>query len=355
MSNNDLLQNKSLQGIVTLNFRDADTMEIKRTVVTKNSICIGGVYSTIMNATYDFFNNSSGKFSAHNILIGDRICSNNMRTMGTAFFNKTGESAVFESSEQSPWTFFEGSPDYAEKVGRFLAPGSDRTINVIGLNDVTQWNGKLGFATASLGTPCIQTTSEVLDVTYRIQFFYQTPDPALLPVAANYGQDIARKLSINNSRKFPGYGTFMFQAVPVDGSMFNGQLVDTSNAITSSLVIKNHLKNEYTLNKGITSNIGVIMRSIGYGGVGDSMYIDDAFPPMSTAWAPIAPPSFVNKPIQTIHNHAVDAIEWGLDVDFLATGQGALTVDGSSWTDPDWPEFWRIDHHLSSKSICYFS
>ena len=120
MSNNDLLQNQSMQGIITLNFRDADTMEIKRTVETKNAVCIGGVYSLIMpgdtNNQVNFDSNGSGQFSAAQIIIGDRICSTNMRTMGTAFYNKTGESAVFESSVQQEWTFFEGSPDYAEKV-----------------------------------------------------------------------------------------------------------------------------------------------------------------------------------------------------------------------------------------------
>jgi len=348
----------SIAGIIRLDFRDADTMEIKRTVEQKNAIAIGGVYSLIMpNRTSQqstLFANGSGKFSGQRIAVGNRVSSDGMRTMGTALFNYTVDPAFkFEDTEPQDWTFFSGSPDYVEKVGRFNQPASNRTINTIQILD--DFDGKQAFATASLNTPCIQTTSEVLDITYRIQFFYQTPDPALLPVALDYGEGISQSMVESpggaGGNRFPSHTTFMGTAIPVDGDILNGMIVDPTNQGTTALCIKSHLKNEYSLNKTISNNIGTVIRSLGYGGVGNAAYLNvpGNLVPMSTAWAPIAPSTFPNKPIQTIHNHSANAIEWGLDVDFLSTSQGSITLDGSSWTNPDWPEFYRIDHTVTGQ------
>ncbi len=349
------------KGIVTLTIRDADTMEIKRSQEETNQISMQGFE---INVALPLFHFGVANSSADQILITDRITSDGL--VGYLFLTARAPTfLVDEDSEISAWAFTEDSPDYAQKTGRFLAPGSNRTINTIHLGNTSD----LVFTTASLSTPCVQTTSEILDVTYRIQFFYQTPDPSALPVAYNYGREIARKIvgrgdggTLGEVGGHPNDVNSYWYSMPAgDGQNWHG-LPPTGqhvNANSDILWRSDHGKVEWNVIKTISQDIGKVTKMLGYGSnvtnhvegmdntanrIGGNVY-----GPRSVAWAPFANDDFVNKPIQTIHNHASTATIWGLDVDHLTTGQGSLTVNGDAWTDIGMPEFYRIDHHLSGE------
>ena len=340
------------RGIVRLDFRDVETLEIKRTVEHKNAITYAGTH-TIMAANDTGHLNlaSNAQPTGEWIYITDRITTDGLVTAHKSIIAARSPTHLTRGSiNQQEWTYFSGNPDFAEKVVRFLAPGSDLTINTI---YVSSDNTLAAFAIASLSTPCIQTTSEVLDVTYRIQWFFQAQDPAGLLVSPSFGEAVARKTTNQTPEPdggFPNALHLMWSAAPTITEYFGLQGEVQAAPVGSSVIIRRRFfRNEYSLNETITSNIGRVIRSIGYGDFSNSFFgSTDLF--RTTAWAPIAPDSFVNKPIQTIHNHEASAIEWGLDVDFLTTGQGSLTLDGSSWTDPDWPQFYRIDHTVTGQT-----
>jgi hypothetical protein len=360
----------SMKGIVKLTIRDAETLEVIREHEQENAITICGSDSLTWGNEGDSWLGGTGVqiVNASEIAISDRIIADNLITAhrlmymdasGVITTNASPGEVYGHDITQQNWTFFPGSPDYAEIVGRFNAPGTARTINSIYLGAQFASSNFRNFSQAALSVPCSQGTSEVLDVTYRIQFFYQTPlGGNALPVSVNYGQAIAQKMVKNDYAGFPIDQSYQMCAVPPDGSLYYGTITDNSNGGDSGLPTQRRAsqKLEFNNTETISENIGRVVRSIGYGNavVGLHMYSTNTeLVPgggtRSTAWAPIAPDDFPNKPIQTIHNHAAAAIEWGLDVDFLSTGQGTLTLDGSSWTNPNWPEFYRIDHSLSGQ------
>ena len=338
------------RGIVRLDFRDAKTMEIKRTVEQENALTMSFAQSVLQAQDGSGQLPSASNYSATGewIYMSDRVSSDGLQT---ARMSMTHGTKIRGTINQQEWTFNNGSPDFSEKVNRFNPPVSPFTINTIYLaSDNNVW----AAAIASLNTPCVQTPSEIVDITYRIQWFYPTQDPTELIFSSSLGEAIARKATtLGDDGGWPHtVCSWMWCATPpVD---YYGLLGESGGAIRAEtadhIVRKKFFKNEYNLDETITTNIGSVVRTLGYGAEAPSSgWFNNTQKDRTTVWAPIAPASFPNKPIQTIHNHAAAAVEWGLDVDFLSTGQGSLTVDGSSWTDPDYPQFYRIDHTLSGQ------
>ena len=362
----------TLEGEVILTLRDKDTLEVKQVLQQKNAITLYGI-TAIMSATAASW--LGGTYMGKFIQITERLTS-------TGFIAGSGVNRTFnsdddaEDSETSPWTFTAGSPDFVQKTGRFLAPATDRTINTIYLTGAVQTAQRNVFSVASLSTPCVQTTSEVLDITYRIELFYQSPLPGAIPVSFDFDKMIARRLAGNSVPVTPigqlggfPYLTFaMACSAPPDPDLYQGMTTQRNNINNGGTsdgggtMIKSHGKVAFNQSQEIADNIGRVFKTMGYGTTDnfgadywDAVYAGKAsghrgFGNRSTVWAPIAPDSFINKPVQTIHNHSASADEWGLDVDNLATSQGTLTIDGSSWTDLTFPEFYRIDHTFTGET-----
>ena len=365
------MQYPSLEGEVTLTLRDKDTLKVKQVIKQKNAITKWGIDS-IMSVTPNSWlgGTEQGKF----IQISERVTSTGYIAGSGVKGQQFNSDDDAEDSEESPWTFTEGSPDFAQKTGRFLAPATDRTINTIYLTGAIQLlSNPNTFSIASLSTPCIQTTTEVLDITYRIQFFYQAALVGAIPVAFDFGEMVARKLTgqVPANEQLGGFPYLQFAMAcsgPPDGDLYQGMTTQRNNinggaaSDGGGTLIKSHGKVAFNQSHTISENIGRVFKTIGYGTTDNFSfdYMDSTFAGLasqingsgnrSTVWAPIAPDSFVNKPVQTIHNHSAAATSWGLDVDNLATSQGTLTVDGSSWTDSGFPEFYRIDHTLTGQT-----
>ena len=351
-----------LKGIATLTFRDAETLEVKREYEQENAISMGAILWGLMSletGTYlaiakgDYSNAVNGAY----IAISERKSAPGITTNLSAAQPVVDTTYAVDNIIQQQWTFFSGSPDYAETVRRFNPPGSPRVINTIYVNSALN-NYRRPFSTAALATSCTQATNEVLDITYRIQFFYSTPDPTAHPVALDYGLALAHKIHAGSQQAFPRNQALYWTGPPVDGQQFYGTCGTFAGSEGDSggtnTLIPRYFKTRFNLNKTISNDIGRIMRSVGYGynsSLSTNMLSGAEGGIRTPLWAPLTPAAgFTNKPIQTIHNHSALAIEPWLDVDFLTTGQGTLTVDGSGWTNPgDWPEFWRIDHTLGGQ------
>jgi hypothetical protein len=105
-----------------------------------------------------------------------------------------------------------------------------------------------------------------------------------------------------------------------------------------------HFRNDFLVTKEFTDDVGQMYGSLLYGQEAPN-YADGNNTWGMTVMAPFTGPDFANKPIQPVHNHSIDAIAPFLDVDFLADSQGDVIPDGSSWTNVDYPEFYRIEIH----------
>lgn len=328
-------------GIFTLTIRDANTLAVKRVHEDTNEITIGGIWSSFLGAS-KLSDASEPGFQKIFVAEGELPQS-------TQSFWKMGEidpTTDLEDSETQAWTAVTtGTPVYAEKVGRFNSPVATRSINVIGLcdNDSTPDCGTI----AVLTTPCIQNPGEVLDITYRIQVFTQAASVGDLPIANEYATALVEYLCApaGSGGPFPIATSFMFCDTPPVGSIDYGTSYPTdTESATNNILITDHFKKEFKNTLTTSDQIGTVIRTLGFGGrfVDDS--IDDTRESRSVLWSPLLQDDSPHKPVQTIHNHSQNAVEWGLDVDFLATGQGEITIDGSSWVQSNYPEFWRIDY-----------
>ena len=145
------------KGIFRLDFRDAETGEIKRSVEHTNAITHAGQWGLIQTkAAYGSLDQASNdRATGEWIYVSDRLVADGLVT-GNRALAKFPVHLTRATQVQQFWTFFEGSPDYSEFVNRFNPPGSNRTINSIYLSSDNTLNA---FAVAGLNTPCVQTTS----------------------------------------------------------------------------------------------------------------------------------------------------------------------------------------------------
>jgi hypothetical protein len=342
--------NPTMKGEATITVRDKDTLDIKRQYTCDNVITLSGYTNALLEEDINIqsgINTIAYIRSIYNspfIMIPDLPVAHVLPSTA-------GENVKSDSIVQD-WIYIPGTPNVLEKVARFDPPPTQRTINTIYTGGSNIFGLKHIMASyVSLSPPCIQETTEVLDITYRIQAFTNsTLSAGSLPVAIDGGQGIIDKFA-SISVIPTGGGVF---AYPESGFGLWTDILPTNQYFTTiqnftgsleitGVVVKNnkYMKRVYPVSLTGTQNIGQIIRTVAYGGV-DNDFIEDNL--RAIAWAPIVPPTFTNKPIQPIHNHNKNAIEWGNDVNFLSTSQGVITVDGSSWTNDDYPEFCRIDH-----------
>ena len=362
----------SVQGMVIIEIRDADTLELKNTITKTNVINISMFYNDLQlpSATYGWNSNSGSTAAPANIAVSGRIIKPNNPTLilygtGQTSYSDTsypGHPATnyekrIQSSTVTAWEFTDGSPPYVERKGRFDSPATIQTINSIYLTGASNINRPA--TSIGLTTPCIQNPGEVLDITYRIQFY----ETASLNSAGAWTSPTLFRHGYIATRLFPSQQS----ASPhnVMGSFL--QMPDTSqyNELRRFAVVQNPLHilttydgdYSYDYFKMVFNSIiekdewnGEIFSTAHIGGRYTSSYLvpnaGTTELPVHTSTEmvmPMMPDGFAFKPIQPIQNHSKDAIEWGLDVDFLATSQGNLTVNGDNWTNPDWPEFWRVE------------
>lgn len=348
MLENQLSAGIQLIGEVKLTTRDAKTLDVKREYIEPNTVT-GYFYSRWLRADEI----TAGSPQPDAIYLSDRKLSSNMS------LNRIGQADARRDTVLIAPTFFAGSPDYMETKQRFNPPPSLRTINTIFL-----WRTDIPFLSTSnnsiayvpLITPCTQTTTEVLDVTYRIQAFYELFSTPGFPISDEFGRSVARGILVPGSNnntilyrypevaerlwcKTPPSSTYR-TSIPISAAMFTA-----SNVQSVFSAVNSHGKILHTITKTALEEVGKIYQTIGYGStISPSQSSIDTRG--SVAWARAVPSSFTGsgRPIQPIHNHSANAVSPFLDVDLLSSSQGFITVFGAGWTDPDYPEFYRLEY-----------
>ena len=368
-------QPMQIRGIITLKLRDANTLELLEERVIENNVT--NLAEKRFMSIRSWLGNESGGLHNDISISEDSVlsipsCSIFPRGAVPNVVNRdtnedgTGDPLVL------PWSkpLDDGPPAFFSTEQRFLAPASNRTIRTIMLGQ-----GQVSFtsmyAYAEVNPPCVQTTTQVLDITYRVQWFFQPGSAESTSVATLYGREFAERWGVNetsNTAVPEAAIRFWTGKIPPSpglserwpttlnagnnlGITEGSQSVRNPSLGSTSLSTFSgdsggplaHYRIDHEIDKGFNDNVGQIYGSIGYGVAGIGL----------TVLAPFAPAGFTNKPIQPVHNHSFDAIEPFLDVDFLAASQGEIIVDGSTWTDDDYPEFYRVDIYGAAGAVSF--
>ena len=376
-----------MKGRVFIKVSDSETGELKRSYEDSNVILAAMEVTDIFPPgpnTTQWINSSNSNGTPGKIHATGRQIRPNNKSLGyngsyipypntSAPYPANTYDRIFPDQRINTWEYFDGTPPYLETTFRFSAPSVVRTLNSIYTSSFNGATNQLDSGTESivtaiaLNTPCVQNPGEVLDITYRIQFFDQTVNSDNVFIGDDFFKNsyIANRIDSERDSIFPSYTQAFYTKSPIntpdndlskiligDHSTKNNRLYDVG---TNTDPIKNkpgHFKSEFNIALEKEDLIGNIIRSVSYGSDYDSNFFNnhavrtDGAPEVYAAaqlTTDFVDNDFAFKPIQPIQNHSKDAVEWGLDVDYLASGQGSISVDGSNWTDPDWPEFWRVE------------
>lgn len=349
-----------LTGVFTVRKRDANTLELKETKTEYNNITVYGIGR--FSNFYDDDEWLDSNDSPSNIALSKRTTSQNPFVIYLDRSNDT-ELTTGDTRTVDPFTDENSTPPISEVEWRFNAPASFKEYNTIALLRQFASDGdEQVLAYVSLNTPCTQDTDEVLDVTYRIIFNESsvTPSSNTIGQSSLYQRGMWQAFFTNNrSNTFnranrsrisfsnaSSYETFISER---DNSIeMKDNIADHGKGEVSAGVeqgnydeinLRYKLRPSANLPKEDSNRNGKLFGTVFFGnGDGGS----DSRP--AVAWGPIAPNSFIGKPIQPIHNHNKDSTQPFLDLNNLAGGSGVVKVNGDNWNDPDFPTYYRIDH-----------
>lgn len=385
--------NNKLVGKITITKRDANTMEIVDVVEQSNVITHMMILDEIARSTStnsDVFNWGATSSSPDitipsRISLSSRLIQQNNQTSplfsnGPLYptdANVFPPRSEFDTSDTivSAWQLIEGTPPFFELVERFNSPATTRTFNSVFTHNTG--NPERPATIVGLNVPCVQNVGEILDITYRIQVFEGTPLQS--PDNMFVGSQATRDIYINtrllrtpsSANPYESRPLWAKQPDPTDPEnellripVFNNPSNDTTATGSNGFLNENNNRLAYNFSNfkldfdSVVSReqfVGSVMRSVSFGGniASSSVFfrnrVANSNPNAPIAYSQsaiigeIVPSDFAFKPIQPIQTHSAAAPQWGLDVDFLATGQGSISVDGDSWVQQDWPEFWRVD------------
>jgi hypothetical protein len=349
------------KGILTLTFRDAETMEVIREETAENvfttwgskllmMISQTGGGASLSNST----NISMVDVSNGYALIG---ISNRKPNPSRALTSLKNVYALGTVLVAPSWNA--GTPYYIELKNRFTAPATARVINsiYIGPNNTAVQLGQSCIAVAVLPSPCSQATTEVLDITYRIQIYeqpYSNADSKTIRNSSVGGLYQAYDFVSGSQYCTAQFADTTWAKIPPNTLNYM-TLAGSGNNFTSYNITYDWPRYRKTWSKSFATSdrVGQVMSSImfsGYQPTGTGtlwpalnntpVYSMNYLTP---AWGPMTTSAFTNKPIQTIHNHNANAVAPFLDVSFLATSQGSINVSASSWDVNGYPEFNRVE------------
>jgi len=326
-----MIDTLKLKGLVTLTLRDADTLEIISERTEENLITAygiqklmeGGIADDVMAVSVDEFPN--------------------IRSLGD--WNSPTMNLVQESSIIQGTIHVDGTPSYFERVARFNQPATTKFIKQVMFVANSDW----ALTKVRLEPPCEQTDSQILDITYRIQYNELT-DPNVSGVmpqamtsrwfavpATSFLGHTHPDNAFANWHKVP---SMQFQRI---GYNRDNQISASANATTIANRANERIRRIlFDVPMVQADQVGKVFGCVMYG-KNESESLNPTSIYSMSHYAPAATDDFVGSPIQPIHNHGVTATAPFLDVNNLATGTGTLSLDGDSWTDPDFPKYVRMD------------
>lgn len=377
----------NIRGFATLEFRDAETNEILRTVEEENAtqMVLDGMMAgagssaaywphaanfsvTGSNPYFQLGGTSAGNGSGQRVLYSSAKVSSKsygIFQLPTA----AGTVNVGPTTIEQAWT--QTAPRTLVTRQRYAQPVADRTVSAIFLAHLD--NGGWWVSTwLNLFSQCIHHTTEVLDITYRIEFQPSADDH--LPVNGDdinwsQGYDPAHAVS----RFMTGYGSVAnydisegwslansfahWGKMPKKTTLLRNLFMEASTAgwqsayYTTGLDVMPsgaNIKSRYlmttvtgassTLAAG--SQVGTLLRT---GNIVRTSY-NLTWSYKVSGQSPWIPSSFQYKPVQPIHNHSQNAPYPFVDVNNLATGSGSLSILPGAWQEENGLlEWWRMD------------
>ena len=343
----------TLKSEIILTIRDANTLEVKRVQKEENISTIRLTDHQIAGKSIKgsgVWGGSGADVELDAIYISERAvdemyCMINFRSTTNV---KRSEDRTGDGSG----TYFPNAdPPYVEFINRFQPPASvTRNIRTIflGISDTTKdWCGTI----SSLGVVCTQTTTEILDITYRVQGIIQnvqgvgspTNDNPDAHIHVDYPVHLLQNLLGDTRLAWPWSATRIWSSRIPDSSYRRFGPQEDVNLDDISINVSRRA-GTFSFSQSVADNVGKIFGAILYQyNTGTDIWNTlGKYQPSIVTRA--VPADFPNKPIQPIHNHNTSAVSPFLDVDFLASGVGFPTVNGDNWTNPDWPKFYRVEY-----------
>lgn len=338
-----------IEGIVTLVFRDKDTGEITKTIKQENTITNYWIEAflapNLLSSTFNYSKFGSKIFiSGMDIPATDpsvRIISN-VHAMG-----------FVESGVTSPAITLATDTTFAfgQHQQRFAPPASLININVIGLTYTTTVptnNAVTAQAYVKLASTCTQDTNETLDIFYRVQFpydYYEVPSPPDRKTtgisAAQTNIMVDRYFITHSTTEFISGGIssnwngtmdhtrLAFKPTRAGGHDYSSNFTGTTTRTDNKPLQKYDINSIITIDKSIGNVVGFISYGAGSNG-GKNVWSREVTP-------------LGESVIQNIFGHGPAAVKPFFDATQLNSGDGTISLDGSTWTNPNFPKMYNID------------
>ena len=339
----------TVKGHVKIVVRDKDTEEVKRVHEEDNVITASGYTNLSQAGALSTRNISSNVF----MYIGPRRTGSYIDAGYANTFAVGGLSPSAPTHSIVDKTV--STPYYLEYLNRFQPGSSTRTIYVVGICDADASGGQTAVRTAAqLASPCTQTNTEILDIYYRVQSLEPLTDPYAytLPVEIDkawvewLSGDLTAPTGMTHLALKPSFTTVfpIMSKVPpgkywnrfavltysnIPGQDNNNDTISTSNTNTSR-----YGQRRVTYALTTAQNLGHLEGSALQGGTLTNVHAGLYLTPTSPiGW----------QPVQPIHKHNALATSPFLYPDTLASGTGTVNATGTDWTNPDYPEHYRVN------------
>ena len=359
-----LFDNVKFTGIVDIEVLDAETGEVKRTQHSTNDLTRQGAFWLSVNGGiggYKIFDGSAWYTRSNWLNFDDwpdfwSSQTNNLiitadRYMPHTTCMKWITNGTYSSSIIDGGTYSSGNPGMMTWKFRFNAPASNRTIWSVSLTGTGTSNPSMTLS--PLSTACTQSTTEILDITYRIQiqYGYNTISSGnALSKSDNYSKGLAYgNVGVNTAKSVYGYYLMPHK---VHNKTMNyrtwGNIpwYDSGYIVTvpeSSWNFKGRMSMSWDINAGIgrliqslyTRSKNIYNGQWNYDDQGGGIY--DKF----------GNSSFTNKPIQPVFLHSSTSTVPFMDINNVGLSSGTLSIDGTSWQETKFPEYYRLDFSKS--------
>jgi len=337
-----------IEGIVTLVFRDIDTGEITKTVKQDNNITTNWIEtSMVTNSTSSSVN--QGKFGSKIFISGYLIAFTDPDVYKIPLVHGIG---FIETGVTSPTIVNSTSTThgYGQHQQRFAPPANTININIIGLTYQTSISADttvIAQAYVKLASTCTQTPTETLDIFYRVQFPYDyfklpaPPDRNTSGISSLQADIMLDRFFItptnqdyfnNVSSDWNGtmdYTRLAYKSTRNTGHDLGNVFSGTKTISGDSTLHKMKVDTLITIDKSVGNVIGFL--SFGQGST-------TGINPWSRGVTDLGV-----DVIQNIFGHSSTATKPFFDSTQQNSGDGTIALNGSSWTNPNFPKQYRLN------------
>lgn len=337
-----------VKGIVEVTLRNKDTLEVEYSATQEN---------TITSLWRNNVANASSKLGDEIVISTSTDPSySDFSWISTPIF---GYTAVGVTSPQY-FAAVGNTPTYIQWKKRFDPPptGTTRNISTVGLATATavQTVGREVSAYVHLNSPCVQTDTQLLDVTYRVQWIYTTGSSIGYSAVQDATNTNASYAQVGNTTN-PGmiaHNCMRMAWDPTQGKynllrLFSGadpspstlSYNDSGTVTQTDVAVGIMGDTTYGPLKRIRTHAGSTSASVGKILASEFYVISGGGETYS--WSNVVAPTGSN--VQPIQSHAASTFSQTTATPFLdtqpATGTGKL-IGGGTWTRPDYPEEYMI-------------